>query len=63
MAILPTGLMAGLFFAFQCSIKNGLGLLDGREYFLCSKIRIIHSLQPRRISESENLIGQGHNYS
>lgn len=33
-SILLTGLIAGLFFAFQCSIINGLGALGNREYLL-----------------------------
>jgi uncharacterized membrane protein len=31
---LLTGLIAGLFFGFQCSIINGLGALGNREYLL-----------------------------
>lgn len=33
-SILLTGLLAGLFFGFQCSIINGLGALGNREYLL-----------------------------
>lgn len=31
-SILLTGLLAGLFFGFQCSIINGLGALGNKEY-------------------------------
>ena len=33
-SILLTGLLAGLFFGFQCSIINGLGALGNKEYLL-----------------------------
>lgn len=33
-SILLTGLVAGLFFSFQCSIINGLGALGNKEYLL-----------------------------
>jgi uncharacterized membrane protein len=33
-SILLTGLLAGLFYGFQCSIINGLGALGNREYLL-----------------------------
>jgi uncharacterized membrane protein len=33
-SILLTGLVAGLFFGFQCSIINGLGALGNKEYLL-----------------------------
>lgn len=33
-SILLTGLLAGLFFGFQCSIINGLGALSNKEYLL-----------------------------
>ncbi len=33
-SIMLTGLLAGLFFGFQCSIINGLGALGNKEYLL-----------------------------
>src|SRR4051812_19955952 len=33
-SILLTGLLAGLFFGYQCSVINGLGALGNKEYLL-----------------------------